>query len=71
MAACRSFSQLKAAQRDYQDWQKESGIDDIMARESLNVKPLSAQGFDGRQDFPKVEIRVPDDGREMDTSDDW
>ena len=30
------------------------------------------QGFDGKPDFPTIDIYVPDDHREMETSDqDW
>ena len=32
-------------------------------------KQVSEQGFEGMPDFPKVEIFVPDDHKEMDTAD--
>ena len=28
---------------------------------------VSTQGFEGKPDFPKIEIQVPDDRREMET----
>ena len=60
------------AQRDYQDWGNYMGpgtILEMVEQEDKNIKSTSVQGFEGRQDFPKIEIHVPDDHREMDTSD--
>ena len=75
-----SFKQLKAAQRDYQDWGNSLGnIDLVMmatspeeqdGTKSKSAKPnISLQGFEGMPDFPKVEIYVPDDRKEMATAD--
>lgn len=41
-------------------------------QESNKVKTISVQGFEGKLEFPKIEIHVPDDKREMDPSaSDW
>ena len=35
--------------------------------EVKKVKSVSVQGFQGKPDFPKIDIHVPDDKREMET----
>ena len=63
------------AQRDYQDWGNYQGpatILELVQQEKNNVKQTSSQGFEGKPDFPKIDIYVPDDHREMDPIDmDW
>ena len=45
----------------------------MVQQERSNVGRTSAQGFEGgKPDFPKIDIHVPDDHREMDPIDmDW
>ena len=73
MSCCvnRSFKQLKDAQRDYQDWGNFlGGICDLMDNNLASKKTsFSMQGFEAKPDFPKLEIQVPDDRCEMETSD--
>ena len=47
-------------------------IAELIENEAKNVKAVSLQGFEGKPDFPKVDIQVPDDHREMELADqDW
>ena len=52
-----SFHQLKAAQRDYQDWGNViDGLYDMIEKEENSKKTVSLQGFEGKPDFPKIDI---------------